>query len=186
MAEYLILIDEKDQFVGMMEKLLVHKLGLLHRAFSVFIFNTSGEILLQQRALDKYHSGGLWSNACCSHPRFEETIKDAVERRLWEEMKLQCNTDFAFSFIYKINFDNGLTEHEYDHVYVGITDDLPIINTAEVSNWKYMSMQGLQTDIEINPANYTEWIKLCMPKIIEHANNLFLNLSPATYEHVSI
>ena len=168
MAEYLILTDEKDQFVGMMEKMLVHKHGLLHRAFSVFVFNTIGEILLQQRAYDKYHSPGLWSNACCSHPRFEETITDAVERRLWEEMGIRSDTEFAFSFIYKAAFENGLTEHEYDHVYIGITDEIPIVNKSEVNNWKYMSLSALQNDIRENPANYSEWLKQCLPKVIDH------------------
>lgn len=168
MAEYLILTDEKDQFVGMMEKMLVHKHGLLHRAFSVFIFNTKGEILLQQRAYDKYHSPGLWSNACCSHPRFEETIADAVERRLWEEMGIRADTEFAFSFIYKAAFENGLTEHEYDHVYTGITDEIPIVNKSEVNNWKYMSLSALQNDICENPGNYSEWLKQCLPRVIDH------------------
>jgi isopentenyl-diphosphate delta-isomerase len=162
MAEYLILTDEKDQFVGMMEKMLVHQHGLLHRAFSVFIFNTKGEILLQQRAFDKYHSPGLWSNACCSHPRFEETIADAVERRLWEEMGIHSDTEFAFSFIYKAAFENGLTEHEYDHVYI------PVVNRNEVNSWKYMRLSDLRPDIEANPANYSEWLKQCLPRVIDH------------------
>lgn len=168
MTEYLILTDEKDRFVGMMEKMLVHKHGLLHRAFSVFIFNSKGEILLQQRAQDKYHSPGLWSNACCSHPRFEETIPEAVERRLEEEMGIYSETMFAFSFIYKVAFENGLTEHEYDHVYVGITDDTPAINKNEVANWKYMRIPELRQDIEKNPAVYTEWLKQSLPKVIDH------------------
>ena len=186
MAEYLILTDEKDQFVGMMEKILIHKLGLLHRAFSIFIFNTKGEILLQQRADNKYHSGGLWSNACCSHPRFEEKISDAVERRLWEEMGICSNINFAFSFIYKVTFENGLTEHEYDHVYFGITDNEPIPNKTEVRDWKYMNLSALLDDIEKHPGNYTEWMKLCLPRVINHFNKLFIKISPQLYEHVSI
>lgn len=186
MAEYIILTDEKDQFVGMMEKHLVHKLGLLHRAFSVFIFNTRGEILLQQRAYNKYHSGGLWSNACCSHPRFEEKMKDAVDRRLWEEMGIQTNTHFAFSFIYKVNFENGLTENEYDHVYVGTTDAIPVPHKSEVINWKYMEVAALQNDIDKNPGNYSSWMKICLPLVINHYNNLELKNVSTAYERISI
>ncbi len=186
MTEYLILTDENDHAIGMMEKLLVHKLGLLHRAFSIFIFNTRGEILLQQRAKDKYHSGGLWSNACCSHPRFEENISDAVERRLWEEMGIRADTNFAFSFIYKVTFDNGLTEHEYDHVYFGITDDTPVPNKTEVCNWKYMNLSELKYDIEKQPGNYSEWMKLCLPGLMNYFNESFLKTSTEVYEHVSI
>lgn len=186
MAEYIILTDERDQFVGMMEKIQVHKLGLLHRAFSVFIFNTRGEVLLQQRAYDKYHSGGLWSNACCSHPRFEEKIPDAVNRRLWEEMGMHSNTDFAFSFIYKAAFENGLTEYEYDHVYIGITDDKPAPDKTEVRNWKYVNLSQLTQDIEQNPADYTEWLKLCLPRVVNHFSNSYLKPSSQTYAHISI
>lgn len=186
MAEYLILTDHKDQFVGMMEKHLVHKLGLLHRAFSIFIFNTRGEILLQQRAYDKYHSGGLWSNACCSHPRFEEEICNAVSRRLWEEMGIRTDTDFAFSFIYKTDFKNGLTEHEFDHVYFGITDEIPMPNKTEVNNWKYMKLSDLKYDIGQHPQKYSEWMKICLPKVMRYFNNHFLNFSPEIYGHVSI
>lgn len=186
MAEYLILTDEKDQFVGMMEKLLVHKLGLLHRAFSIFIFNTNGELLLQQRAIDKYHSGGLWSNTCCSHPRFQEEMADAVERRLWEEMGIRCATNFAFSFIYKAAFENGLTEHEYDHVYFGITDDIPVPNKTEVTNWKYMNLSALKFDIEQHPEKYSAWMKICLPGLMSHFYNYVVKSTSEIYEHVSI
>lgn len=186
MAEYIILTDERDQYVGVMEKLLVHKLGLLHRAFSVFIFNTKGEMLLQQRAKDKYHSGGLWSNACCSHPRFEEKVADAVNRRLWEEMGISCETSFAFSFIYKASFENGLTEHEYDHVYVGSTDDIPQPNKSEVDDFKYVTLPHLLTDIEHNPANYSEWLKLSLPKIVSQVNTSYLQPMSQSYANVSI
>src|SRR5690349_1614227 len=125
MKDYLILVDDKDQQWGRLEKNLVHELGLLHRAFSVFIFNHHGELLLQQRADGKYHSGGLWTNTCCSHPRYGEDVPDAVKRRLKEEMGMSCETTFAFSFIYKTKFENGLTEHEFDHVYCGFSDALP-------------------------------------------------------------
>src|SRR6187399_1825004 len=126
MEDYLILVDEQDKQYGKLEKQLVHELGLLHRAFSVFIFNKKGELLLQQRADEKYHSAGLWTNTCCSHPRFGEEIKDSVTRRLEEEMGMNCEMEFAFSFIYKSTFENGLTEHEFDHVFFGISDELPV------------------------------------------------------------
>ncbi len=167
MNEYLILVDENDVQCGKMEKHLVHQKGYLHRAFSVFVFNTKGELLLQQRADGKYHSAGLWTNTCCSHPRSGETLNEAVKRRLQEEMGLSCDTAFVFSFIYKTDFDNGLTEHEFDHVFVGTTDTLPLPNQEEVKNWKYMNIEDLTTDMTKNPHRYTEWFKICFPKLTE-------------------
>jgi isopentenyl-diphosphate delta-isomerase len=166
--DFLILVDDTDKAWGKLEKQLVHEKGLLHRAFSIFIFNSKGEILMQQRADDKYHSGGLWSNTCCSHPRFGETIEYAVERRLEEEMGMSSNTEFAFSFIYKASFENGLTEHEFDHVYFGVTDDLPKPNFSEVKDWKYMSIEKLAKDLELNPHHYTAWLKICFNKVVQH------------------
>lgn len=185
MEEYLILTDEKDHCVGMMEKQLTHRLGLMHRAFSIFIFNTRGEILLQQRAHDKYHSGGLWSNACCGHPRFGENLTEAVERRLGEEMGMQCATHFAFSFIYKVAFENGLIENEYDHVFVGTSNDVPLPNKAEVAGWKYMSLSSMQHDIDQNPGNYSSWMKICLPLVINHFKSLELKPSREA-SHVSV
>ena len=177
MTEYLILVDENDIGYGKLEKHPVHEQGLLHRAFSVFIFNSRGELLLQQRADNKYHSGGLWTNTCCSHPRFGEEIKDAIERRLFEEMGMKCKTDFAFSFIYKTGFENGLIEHEFDHVYIGVSDNLPIPEKSEVKNYKYISLENLETDIIIHPQYYTEWMKICLPQMKNHwaASGHFLN-----------
>lgn len=172
MNEFLILVDEHDKPWGKLEKDQVHQLGLLHRAFSVFIFNTKGELLLQQRAEGKYHSAGLWTNTCCSHPRFGEDLKDAVARRMDEEMGLNCETKFLFSFIYQSKFENGLTEHEFDHVYYGVSDDLPQPNPAEVSQWKYVTLDALEKDIASNPANYTVWLGICLPKVIEHLKSL--------------
>jgi len=180
MNEFLILVDEHDKPWGKLEKDQVHQLGLLHRAFSVFIFNTKGELLLQQRAEGKYHSAGLWTNTCCSHPRFGEDLKEAVARRLEEEMGLTCETKFIFSFIYKSKFENGLTEHEFDHVYYGVTDDKPQPNPSEVSHWKYMTLDALEKDISSNPASYTVWLLICLPKLIE-----FLKGSPAELRNVS-
>lgn len=165
MSEYLILVDENDNQLGKMEKLEVHQSGLLHRAFSVFIFNSKSELLLQQRADEKYHSAGLWTNTCCSHPRFGEEIPDAINRRLKEEMGMSCKTESVFSFIYKITFDNGLTEHEYDHVYFGISDEMPVPEQSEVQSWKYMSLPDLETDIQLHPVRYTEWMKICLPEL---------------------
>jgi isopentenyl-diphosphate delta-isomerase len=168
MNEFLILVDEHDKPWGKLEKDQVHQLGLLHRAFSAFIFNSKGELLLQQRADGKYHSAGLWTNTCCSHPRFGEELKDAVARRLEEEMGLICETKFIFSFIYKAKFENGLTEHEFDHVYYGVSDDQPTPNPSEVSQWKYVTLESLQKDISINPSNYTVWLNICLPKLMDY------------------
>jgi isopentenyl-diphosphate delta-isomerase len=169
--EYLTIVDKNDRPLGKSEKLETHKLGLLHRAFSIFIFNSKNELLLQQRADEKYHSAGLWTNTCCGHPRFGEELTAAVNRRLAEEMGLKTNLAFAFSFIYKAEFENGLTEYEFDHVFWGQTDDCPHCNPFEVKNWKYISLQELQTDMAINPALYSEWIKLCLDKLITHLEN---------------
>lgn len=171
MSEYLILVDENDRQLGKQEKLLVHQLGLLHRAFSVFIFNSKGELLLQQRADEKYHSPGLWTNTCCSHPNYGEELNDAVKRRLKQEMGMACKTRFAFSFIYKVKFDNGLIENEFDHVYLGETDELPKPEKLEVKNWKYISFSQLESDIIEHPEKYSEWMKICLPELKKHINN---------------
>jgi isopentenyl-diphosphate delta-isomerase len=175
MTEFLILVDENDNPLDKMEKLMVHQLGLLHRAFSVFIFNTKGELLMQQRAASKYHSGGLWTNTCCSHPRFGEEISSAIDRRLQEEMGMHCKTSFAFSFTYKTTFANGLTEHEFDHVYFGVTDETPIPEKAEVENWKYVSIEKLENDIMHHPEMYTEWMKISLPQVKAYFKDHFTN-----------
>lgn len=172
-TSYLILVDHNDRQVGKMEKMEVHRLGLLHRAFSIFIFNTRGELLLQQRADSKYHSGGLWTNTCCSHPGFGESLNDAIERRLFEEMGMKAETTFAFSFIYHAQFGNGLQEHEFDHVYMGVSDALPKPDENEVKAWKYLSLEGLALDIEKQPAAYTEWFKACFANVKESYHRLF-------------
>lgn len=167
MNDLLILVDEKDNEVGLMEKLTVHKTGSLHRAFSVFIFNSKGELLLQQRADDKYHSGGLWTNTCCSHPIRGEEISVTIKKRLKEEMGIECKTDFQFSFIYKAEFGNGLTEHEFDHVYFGKTDELPVPNVLEAKDWKYISLDNLKNSIQQNSQDYSAWLKICLPAVIQ-------------------
>ncbi len=174
MNQSLILVDENDIQQGNGEKLLIHQLGLLHRAFSVFIFNTKGQLLLQQRSDNKYHSAGLWSNTCCSHPLSGEDITETIGRRLYEEMGMNCPTKFVFKFMYKVKFENGLTEHEYDHVYLGVTDELPIPEISEVKNWKYIYLNDLETDITEHPQLYTEWLKICLPRLIKSSNNSFM------------
>lgn len=165
MNEQLILVDEHDDELGYLDKLSVHKTGLLHRAFSVFIFNTKGELLLQQRALEKYHSPGIWSNTCCSHPLKNESMDETISRRMQEEMGMQCKTVFKFKFIYRNEFENGLTEHELDHVYFAESDHLPIPNPSEVMDWKYINLEDLSKEIDQNPAKFSAWLKVCLPKV---------------------
>jgi isopentenyl-diphosphate Delta-isomerase len=165
MENLLILVDENDNEIGLMEKLPVHQKGLLHRAFSVFIFNSNNELLLQQRAGEKYHSGGLWSNTCCSHSISCEQMEDSVYRRLKEEMGLETETRFQFKFLYRADFENGLKEHELDHVYFGKSDEKPRPDVNEVMNWKYISLEKLFADISLHPANYTAWLKICLPEV---------------------
>ncbi len=168
--EQVILVDEQDNEVGVMEKMQAHVEGRLHRAVSVFLFNAKNEMLLQQRAFSKYHSGGLWSNTCCSHPAPGEKVADAAVRRLGEEMGMNCPLQISFTFIYKAHLDHGLTEFEYDHVFTGITDQQPIPNPDEVTAWKYMSRERLLADMLLNPQDYTEWFKICLQ---DHSQAIF-------------
>lgn len=163
--EQVILVDENDQQIGLMEKMAAHEQAHLHRAFSVFIFNSNGQMLLQQRALSKYHSGGLWTNACCSHPRDGETAIAAATRRLQEEMGFNTPITPAFQFTYKAAFDNGLTEHEFDHVFVGKYDGEIHLNMEEAENYDFGLVEDIETDIQQNPTNYTEWFKIAFPKV---------------------
>ncbi|MCX8473756.1 MAG: isopentenyl-diphosphate Delta-isomerase [Sediminibacterium sp.] len=171
--EYLIIVDCNDNEQGKLEKILTHELGVLHRAFSVFIFNSKGELLLQQRSEDKYHSGGLWTNTCCSHPQYGEEVNDAVKRRLKEEMGLECSTNFAFKFQYKSAVNNGLIENEIDYVYLGISDYVPIPNYHEVQDWKYSNLDFLAKDLDMNAQNYTQWFKICFEKIRQYYYTYF-------------
>ncbi|MEP6628810.1 MAG: isopentenyl-diphosphate Delta-isomerase, partial [Ginsengibacter sp.] len=136
-------------------------------AFSVFIFNSRGELLLQRRAENKYHSGGLWSNTCCSHPCKDEEIGDTVKRRLKEEMGMECETEFKFKFIYQKHFENGLTEHELDHVYFGKSDDAPVPDPMEVQEWRYISLRQLQSEIHLHPESFSAWLQICLPEIMK-------------------
>ena len=170
--EQVVLVDEQDHPIGLMEKQAAHIGPHLHRAFSVFIFNSEGELLMQQRALSKYHSPGLWTNTCCSHPRDGETLEEATSRRLMEEMGMTCEMHEVYTFIYKAPVGQGLTEHEFDHVWIGQSDDTPNINREEVESWKYMSLNDLKKDISIHPELYTEWFKITFEEMSRHAELL--------------
>lgn len=172
MIKNVILVDKKDNAIGTMSKDEAHRVGALHRAFSVLIFNSSGEMLLQRRALDKYHSGGLWTNACCSHPRVNETNIDAANRRLKEEIGLMTDLTHVYEFVYKANFENGLVEHEYDHVFHGVTDAEPVLNRGEAMEWKYMSIAELSQDISDRPEAYTAWFKILIDDLLLNAPEL--------------
>jgi isopentenyl-diphosphate Delta-isomerase len=154
-----ILVNEHDQQIGTMEKLEAHRKGVLHRAFSVMIENSKGEILIQKRAKSKYHSGGLWSNACCSHPKPGEKTEEAVARRIKEELGIELIPSFSYKFIYEVAFPNQLIEHELDHVFVASFDGVPKINEAEVEDWRFVDQQQLLNEIEENPDQYTHWFK---------------------------
>lgn len=163
-----ILVDENDEQIGTMEKMEVHQKALLHRAFSIFIFNNKGEILLQKRANKKYHSGGLWTNACCSHPKPGEETKVAAKKRLYEEMGFAIDLKKAFHFIYKAPFDNGLTEYEFDHVFIGTYDGGIAPDAEEVSDYCYKSVEEVKRSIQSHPQKYTEWFKIAFPKMEEY------------------
>ena len=167
MKEQVILVDEQDNPVGMMEKIEAHEKALLHRAFSVFVFNKKGELMLQQRAKEKYHSPLLWTNTCCSHQRKGESNIEAGKRRLQEEMGFSCELEEVFSFIYKAPFDNGLTEHELDHVMVGMYEDDPQINREEVEAFKWMPLSDVKENLENKPELYTEWFKIIFKESYE-------------------
>lgn len=160
MEEKVILVSEDDQQLGLMGKMEAHKKAILHRAFSIFVFNKKGELLLQQRALDKYHSPGLWTNTCCSHQRDGESNIEAGQRRIQEEMGFHCELKELFWFVYKAAFDNGLTEHELDHVMIGSYEDDPIINQEEVASFKWMPLEDVKKDMQEQPELYTEWFKI--------------------------
>lgn len=168
MKETIILVDKNDMDIGSIEKLEAHQKGLLHRAFSVFIFNSKGQLLMQQRADEKYHSAGLWTNTCCSHPNYGETTLDAIHRRMKEEMDMEAEVAFKFKFTYKALLENNLTEHEIDHVYFGFSDERPTINLEEAKNWKYISLEELEKELSAHPENYTAWLKICFPEVLRH------------------
>ena len=171
-----ILVNEFDEEIGTMEKLEAHQKGLLHRAFSVFVFNSKKELLLQKRAIGKYHSEGLWTNTCCSHPSPNESIENAAVRRLEEEMGYSCPVVRTFSFIYDVALDNELIEHELDHVVIGISDKNPVLNPAEASDFDWKTIDTIKNDMDLFPENYTSWFKIILN---EHYDKLVnaLNLA---------
>lgn len=169
--EHVILVNEKDQEIGLMPKFEAHQKAVLHRAFSVFIFNSENELMLQKRASNKYHSPNLWTNTCCSHQRSGESNIQAGTRRLYEEMGFTTSLKEITSFIYKAPFDNGLTEHELDHIMVGYYNEDPVINSAEVEDWKWMKIEDVKKDISLNPDLYTAWFKIIFKNFYNHLNN---------------
>lgn len=164
MEEKVILVNENDEAIGVGEKGRTHFEGRLHRAFSLFIFNSEGNLLLQKRAPTKYHSGNLWSNTCCGHPRPGERVEVAAHRRLREEMGFDCGLKEMFSFIYQAELDNSSIEHEYDHVLVGQFDGEPRLNRNEAIDWRWMNIETLKSDSQKNPAIYTYWLRLLLNK----------------------
>ena len=164
MEENVILVDKNDTQIGLMSKLDAHKKGILHRAFSVFVLNNNNEIMLQKRAYNKYHSGGLWTNTCCSHQREGENSIEAGKRRLLEEMGFETELKIITSFIYKVEFENGLTEHELDYLLIGKYLKSPVINKQEVADWKWMKVELIADDIKLNPNYYTSWFKIIFDK----------------------
>jgi len=165
MMEQVILVDENDNEIGLMEKIEAHRQALLHRAFSVFIFNSKGDILLHQRSLKKYHCGGLWTNACCSHPRKGEATIDAAKRRLKEEMGIETTLEKAFDFIYKAEFNNGLTEYEFDHVFVGYHDGEVDPDYDEVEEFAWVTMDRMKESTTQRSHFYTPWFLIAYPKV---------------------
>ena len=165
--EQVILVDEKDVAIGTIDKMEAHEKAVLHRAFSVFIFNSKDEMLLQQRARTKYHSAGLWTNSCCSHPRPGEDTHAAALRRLQEEMGFTTPVKKAFDFVYKATFANGLTEHEFDHVFVGKYDDKIEPDPKEVGDYAYWPMETIEEQIKMHPESFTVWFRIAFPKVMD-------------------
>lgn len=166
--ENVVLITEQDEPIGLMEKQEAHVAGVLHRAFSVFIFNHKGELLIQQRAFEKYHTPGKWTNTCCSHPREGETYEEGASRRLQEEMGFTCPIEYQFDFIYKAYVGQGLTEHELDHVFKGVYNEEPVINPEEVAAYKWIDFDELQQDVQNNPEEYTPWFRIILKEYLAH------------------
>ena len=165
-----ILVDKNDNEIGTEEKLKTHQEGKLHRAFSIFIFNSSDQLLIQKRVQTKYHSGGLWSNTCCSHPKPGEDILSAAHLRLKEEMGFDCDLKEIGNFIYQKKFSNGLTEYEYDHILIGYSNIRPNINKKEVEDWKWIDPDKLKNDVEKNPEEYTYWLKISLCNVLSIKN----------------
>ena len=163
-----VLVNSNDQEIGICEKLEAHVKGLLHRAFSVFIFNDSGELLLQRRAFGKYHSEGLWTNTCCSHPAPGESSGEAGKRRLMEEMGMECELNESFTFEYRASLDRSLTEHELDHVLFGYSNEAPKLNPEEAIDYKWVTIEELKNSIATQPELFTAWLKIIMRDHYQH------------------
>lgn len=177
MEELVILVDHEDRETGVMEKIQAHREALLHRAFSVFVFNSKGELMLQQRAMGKYHSPGLWTNTCCSHPRPGEDTETAAHRRLQEEMGFDCSLTKIFHFTYKAPFDNNLTEHEVDHVFVGFSDALPSVNPDEVESFRFATLNDISVEMAENTELFTVWFQIAFERVAEYYLNRELKKS---------
>ncbi len=167
------LVNDRDEIIGFGEKLKVHQDGTLHRAFSILIFNKNGEILIHQRAFGKYHSPGLWTNTCCGHPNYGESMMNAVNRRLKEEMGIETELNFSFKFQYTANFDNGLTENEIDHVYTGYCESQFKVNPEEVAEWEWQSLPDIESEMEQNPNKFTVWFR----EIIQKHKHLLVSIA---------
>lgn len=170
--EQVVLVNENDIETGLIGKMEAHEKALLHRAFSVFVFNSKNELMLQQRALTKYHTPGLWTNTCCSHPRPGEKVSDAADRRLQEEMGFSCGLKKVFDFVYRAPFENGLTEHEFDHVFLGNYEGKPEINPIEVHAWKWIGLEELKKEINANPSAFTVWFKIAFPRVYDYVKKV--------------
>jgi len=175
MEEFVILVDENDRETGTMEKLQAHIEARLHRAFSVFIFNEAGELMLQQRAFTKYHSPGLWTNTCCSHPKPGETTSEAAHRRLMEEMGFDCIFEAVFSFVYKAKLDNDLTEHEFDHVFVGNSGELPHLNPEEAAAYRFATLEEIRQEMLQDPEKFTIWFRIAFDRVEHYFTEKFKN-----------
>lgn len=170
-----IIVDQKDNPIGIEEKLKAHLDGKLHRAFSIFIFNSKGELMLQKRAESKYHSGGLWSNTCCSHPRPNQDIQKEAENRLKEEMGFECSLQEVFSLPYEVKVisqQGDLIEHEFDHIFIGVFDGQAEINPQEAQDWKWIKINELKRDLKENPDKYTPWFHLLLDKTLQAKDSL--------------
>jgi len=167
MEDRVILVDEMDREIGSSGKLEAHRDGKLHRAFSIFVFNPDGQLLLQKRSTKKYHSDGLWTNTCCSHPRPGERIETEALRKLQQEMGFQCDLQWIFSFPYKVQFKNNLIENEIDHVFIGRFDGSPSPNPDEVDGWKWMALEALVNDVKLHPQAYSYWLTICLDQVLE-------------------
>ncbi|MBD79506.1 MAG: isopentenyl-diphosphate delta-isomerase [Crocinitomicaceae bacterium] len=168
MDNSVVLVDQNDRPIATMDKIEAHQFGFLHRAFSVFIFNSKGEMLIHQRALSKYHCGGLWTNACCSHPRLNESTVVGAKRRLHEELGFTCNIRKVFDFVYKSEVGEGLVEHEFDHVFIGNYNGPVDANPNEIKAWKFANVEALKSDLKLHPDTYTPWFKIAFPLVVEH------------------